>query len=122
MDEYHVVSFIDTSYTLVYITIFYSCLAWYCDNVYPSNRGISRPWYFPLSVSYWQGTDTVGDQVSLDSIVAPFLSNTAKVEAEKILALEKGSEKVNGVRAISLSKSYKDNKALQRVSFDVQKG
>jgi hypothetical protein len=112
MDKYYVVSFIDTSYTLVYITIFYSTLAWYFDNVNASNRGISRPLYFPLMPSYWLGTDTVGDALTMDSIVAPFLSATAKVEAEKILALEKRQENVNGVRAISLSKSYKDNKAL----------
>ena len=86
MDRYFVVSFIDTAYTLVYITIFYSYLAWYCDNVYPSNRGISRPWYFPLMPSFWQGTDTLGAKVDMSSIVAPWLTKTAKLEAEKILA------------------------------------
>lgn len=81
MDRFFVVSFIETSYTLVYITIFYSTLAWYCDNVYPSNRGISKPWFFPLMPSYWFGTDIVGAQVDLEMIVAPFLTKTARVEA-----------------------------------------
>jgi hypothetical protein len=56
-DGYHVVSFMTTSYTLVYITVFYSTLAWYFDNVYPSNRGISKSYLFPFMPSYWLGTD-----------------------------------------------------------------
>lgn len=50
---------VDTSYTVLYVTIFYSVLAWYCDNVFPSNRGITRPWYFPLNPRYWLGTDSM---------------------------------------------------------------
>jgi hypothetical protein len=48
LDRYHVVSMIDTSYTVLYITIFYSILAWYYNNIYPANKGYSKPWFFPF--------------------------------------------------------------------------
>lgn len=53
MEKYRIPHMVDTSKTLVYITIFYSILAWYCDNVRPSNRGIAQPKYFFLTLSYW---------------------------------------------------------------------
>lgn len=57
LDRYYVVSLMDTSFTVLYITIFYSSLAWYFDNVYPANRGISRPWNFFMMPSYWFGNE-----------------------------------------------------------------
>lgn len=122
LDKYFVVSFVDTSYTVVYITIFYSVLAWYFDNFYPANRGISKPWYFPLNPSYWLGTDSIFEKLDLNKIVSTNAVDTAKEEAIRILQDEKLNAKVNGVRAICLSKSYKDNHALKGVSFEVSKG
>ena len=33
----------------------YLMLTWYCDQVIPGEFGVSRPWYFPLTRSYWFG-------------------------------------------------------------------
>jgi hypothetical protein len=69
------------------------------------------------------GTDETQNQlVDIGKIVSNTAKKTAKLEAEKIYSLEKAREPVNGVRAISLTKSYKSNLALRNVSFDVQKG
>eukprot|EP01087_Luapelamoeba_hula_P023615 TRINITY_DN8712_c0_g1_i4.p1 TRINITY_DN8712_c0_g1~~TRINITY_DN8712_c0_g1_i4.p1 ORF type:complete len:1796 (+),score=315.58 TRINITY_DN8712_c0_g1_i4:95-5482(+) len=35
-------------------TILYIALAWYADNVYPSEYGTTQPLYFPLQRSYWR--------------------------------------------------------------------
>uniref|UniRef100_A0A8C4NY40 ATP-binding cassette, sub-family A (ABC1), member 4a n=1 Tax=Dicentrarchus labrax TaxID=13489 RepID=A0A8C4NY40_DICLA len=34
-------------------TILYAVLAWYLDNVFPGQYGISRPFYFPFLPCYW---------------------------------------------------------------------
>lgn len=49
-------------------------------------------------------------------------SDTAQLEAQKVYDQETNKSEVNGVRAICLSKSYKNNLALNGVSFDVEKG
>lgn len=33
----------------------YSLLVWYIENVHPGSYGLPRPWYFPLTHSYWFG-------------------------------------------------------------------
>ncbi|XP_041356253.1 phospholipid-transporting ATPase ABCA3-like [Gigantopelta aegis] len=31
----------------------YFLITWYVDNIYPGEFGVPRPWYFPLTVTYW---------------------------------------------------------------------
>ncbi|KAI1307955.1 Phospholipid-transporting ATPase ABCA3 [Halotydeus destructor] len=34
--------------------LFYSCLIWFFDKVWPRKDGVSKPWYFPLQIQYWK--------------------------------------------------------------------
>jgi hypothetical protein len=52
-ENYHVVSIVDTSKTIVAITVMYGILAWYFDSILEHNRGDPKPWYFPIDPSYW---------------------------------------------------------------------
>uniref|UniRef100_A0A8C4IH44 P-type phospholipid transporter n=1 Tax=Dicentrarchus labrax TaxID=13489 RepID=A0A8C4IH44_DICLA len=38
-------------------TILYAVLAWYLDNVFPGQYGISRPFYFPFLPCYWLNSE-----------------------------------------------------------------
>jgi len=40
MDEFKVVSMVQTSKSLLYIIALYGTLAWYFDNIYEHNRGV----------------------------------------------------------------------------------
>uniref|UniRef100_A0A8C9ZJ78 P-type phospholipid transporter n=1 Tax=Sander lucioperca TaxID=283035 RepID=A0A8C9ZJ78_SANLU len=45
-----------TSIIMMYVDSFlYGVLTWYIEAVFPGQYGIPRPWYFPLSKSYWFG-------------------------------------------------------------------
>lgn len=35
--------------------VIYMVLAWYIETVWPGEYGISRPWYFMFTISYWTG-------------------------------------------------------------------
>ncbi|RXN25823.1 retinal-specific ATP-binding cassette transporter [Labeo rohita] len=49
-DEY---SFFTSIRMMLLDAVVYAFLAWYLDNVFPGQYGISRPFYFPLQPSYW---------------------------------------------------------------------
>ena len=44
---------VETGWTLIKVIVFYMSLAWYFDNVIPSNRGVPKPYYFFLQISFW---------------------------------------------------------------------
>ncbi|TDH07266.1 hypothetical protein EPR50_G00104130 [Perca flavescens] len=45
-----------TAIIMMYVDSFlYGVLTWYIEAVFPGQYGIPRPWYFPLSKSYWFG-------------------------------------------------------------------
>uniref|UniRef100_A0A3P9K113 ATP-binding cassette, sub-family A (ABC1), member 4b n=1 Tax=Oryzias latipes TaxID=8090 RepID=A0A3P9K113_ORYLA len=46
-------SFFTSIFMMTLDAILYAVLAWYLDNVFPGQYGISRPFYFPLLPSYW---------------------------------------------------------------------
>ena len=52
-DRYYVVPMTDTLWTFLYNMMIFGTLAWYLDNTLSQNRGVPKPWYFPLMVSYW---------------------------------------------------------------------
>jgi len=39
---------------LAFDTVLYSILAWYADQVFPSEFGTTKPFYFPFQPSYWR--------------------------------------------------------------------
>ncbi|XP_055084646.1 LOW QUALITY PROTEIN: retinal-specific phospholipid-transporting ATPase ABCA4-like [Periophthalmus magnuspinnatus] len=46
-------SFLSSILMMMFDAVLYAILAWYLDNVFPGQYGISRPFYFPLQPSYW---------------------------------------------------------------------
>uniref|UniRef100_A0A6Q2ZH21 P-type phospholipid transporter n=1 Tax=Esox lucius TaxID=8010 RepID=A0A6Q2ZH21_ESOLU len=45
-----------TAIILMYFDSFlYMLMTWYIESVFPGQYGIPRPWYFPISKSYWFG-------------------------------------------------------------------
>ncbi|XP_018615172.1 ATP-binding cassette sub-family A member 1-like [Scleropages formosus] len=47
---------VTTSIILMYFDSFlYAVMTWYIEAVFPGQYGIPRPWYFPVSKSYWFG-------------------------------------------------------------------
>jgi len=52
-DRYRVDSMAETGWTLIRLIGFYMTLAWYFDNVIPQNRGVPKPWYFFMQISFW---------------------------------------------------------------------
>uniref|UniRef100_A0A2R5LDX6 ATP-binding cassette sub-family A member 2 n=1 Tax=Ornithodoros turicata TaxID=34597 RepID=A0A2R5LDX6_9ACAR len=52
----------DDSFSLAHVAsmmladaLLYSFLVWYIENVHPGSYGLPKPWYFPLTQSYWLG-------------------------------------------------------------------
>ena len=43
--------------------LIYGLLTWYIENVHPGSYGLPKPWYFPLTKSYWCGH---GSQIESD--------------------------------------------------------
>lgn len=52
-DHYDVETMFDTLVTLTGIIFMYGWLAWYLDNVIPSNRGVAKPLSFFIWPSFW---------------------------------------------------------------------
>ncbi|XP_058488295.1 retinal-specific phospholipid-transporting ATPase ABCA4a isoform X2 [Solea solea] len=63
-------------------TVLYAVLAWYLDNVFPGQYGISQPFYFPFLPCYWFNT------------VAPASSNALELDKKRFdnLANQKQGE------------------------------
>ncbi|XP_062865086.1 phospholipid-transporting ATPase ABCA1 [Trichomycterus rosablanca] len=51
-------------------TLLYWILTWYIENVFPGQYGIPKPWYFPVTCSYWTGTPAATDTepIPLDTL------------------------------------------------------
>ncbi|KAI5087957.1 ATP-binding cassette sub-family A member 1-like, partial [Silurus meridionalis] len=62
-------SFIVSIIMMLIDALFYWILTWYIENVFPGQYGIPRPWYFPLTSSYWCGTPA-GVDTDLDPLDA----------------------------------------------------
>ncbi|XP_064616373.1 ATP-binding cassette sub-family A member 2-like [Liolophura sinensis] len=66
----------DDQYNLLYVIIMmlvdfliYGLLVWYIENVHPGSFGLPKPWYFPLTRSYWCGhSKNDSDQLCLGII------------------------------------------------------
>lgn len=114
-------------------------LAWYFDNTIVENRGIARPWYFPLQPSYWFPKWFAKDEkrrpVQLKRQYSEAnRTNTAEHEKRRIIDDEleiqagKKARRFDGVRVIGMSKSYESMvgnhtvDALNQVYFECAKG
>lgn len=124
-DKYSVDTMVETGRSQVLLIFFYIFLTWYFDNVIPLNRGVPKPWNFLFMPKFWFPSlfsQESGKKVS----DYPVLEQTTSVNSEQdqILKLEKeGKFKVNGIRCLGLSKTFKsiladvEIKALQSVYF-----
>uniref|UniRef100_A0A1B6DIK2 ABC transporter domain-containing protein n=2 Tax=Clastoptera arizonana TaxID=38151 RepID=A0A1B6DIK2_9HEMI len=72
----------DDGYCLAYImgmlildTFVYLFLTWYIESVFPGQFGIPKPWYFPVTLSFWLGRNTVSTQNMDNLILHDELSN-----------------------------------------------
>jgi hypothetical protein len=43
----------ETTLTLFVLIAMFMTLAWYFDNIIPTNRGVPKPYYFFLMPSFW---------------------------------------------------------------------
>ncbi|XP_061664469.1 phospholipid-transporting ATPase ABCA1-like isoform X2 [Syngnathoides biaculeatus] len=53
-DEGERYTFVVSLAMMLFDAALYWILAWYIENVFPGQYGIPRPWYFPLTASYWR--------------------------------------------------------------------
>ncbi|KAA0722897.1 ATP-binding cassette sub-family A member 1 [Triplophysa tibetana] len=54
-------SFIVSIFMMLLDALIYWILTWYIENVFPGQYGISKPWYFPFTSSFWCGTPVGSD-------------------------------------------------------------
>jgi ATP-binding cassette subfamily A (ABC1) protein 3 len=47
------ITFQDVLDMMLIDTVWLSVLAWYFSNIWPSEFGTHKPWYFPILPSYW---------------------------------------------------------------------
>ncbi|XP_023820616.1 retinal-specific ATP-binding cassette transporter isoform X2 [Oryzias latipes] len=71
-------SFFTSIFMMTLDAILYAVLAWYLDNVFPGQYGISRPFYFPLLPSYWTGPAPTTMQASHAGPEEPELDDQKK--------------------------------------------
>ena len=81
-------SFASTLVMLAFDTILYSALAWYLDQVVPSEFGLQRPPYFLCLPSYWSGkgraaADADADQISREMSIEPLEAGGAPLALEE---------------------------------------
>ncbi|XP_073705778.1 retinal-specific phospholipid-transporting ATPase ABCA4 isoform X1 [Garra rufa] len=94
-DEY---SFFTSVHMMLLDAVVYAFLAWYLDNVFPGQYGISRPFYFPLQPSYWL---TSTPQTSQDPDLGPerpLVNNVEKQEDAEYGGLSPDHRECNGSR------------------------
>ncbi|KAL3242105.1 hypothetical protein MRX96_021472 [Rhipicephalus microplus] len=118
----------------------YSLLVWYIENVHPGSYGLPRPWYFPLTHSYWFG----GGRHDLEygslryfwrKLLRKHAAHLSVTEEEQACAMEgrtadagffepDPSELPLGVCIDNLVKIYKDGKklAVNKLSLNLYEG
>eukprot|EP01038_Epipyxis_sp_PR26KG_P014727 gene14727-19795_t len=93
----------------------YSILAWYFSQVWPSNIGVSKPWYFLFLKNYWfpQTNDSVPQAV-------PLVKD--EVEEGNAYPLESVDESLLGQPTVSvnnLRKTYGSQVAVNNINFNM---
>uniref|UniRef100_UPI00398F4B51 phospholipid-transporting ATPase ABCA1-like n=1 Tax=Pristiophorus japonicus TaxID=55135 RepID=UPI00398F4B51 len=98
-DEYN----INTSIILMVVdTFLYGVLTWYIEAVFPGQYGIPKPWYFPITKSYWCG----------DAVQNIKQSSCARNPESEICVEEEPAHLQLGVSIQNLVKIYRDGKKL----------
>eukprot|EP00123_Amoebidium_parasiticum_P018720 comp24269_c0_seq1/m.45256 comp24269_c0_seq1/g.45256 ORF comp24269_c0_seq1/g.45256 comp24269_c0_seq1/m.45256 type:complete len:1770 (-) comp24269_c0_seq1:99-5408(-) len=95
----------------IFDTLLYSFIAFYVENVFPGEFGVSKPWYFLFTPTYW----CPGRGKNTEEPVADAGSGAAgdKIEAEP-------PNLEAGVRIVNLSKKYDNGKlAVKSLSLNM---
>ncbi|KAM8882220.1 retinal-specific phospholipid-transporting ATPase ABCA4a isoform 2-T2 [Synchiropus picturatus] len=82
-------SFLTSICMMILDTVLYAVLAWYLDNVFPGQYGISRPFYFPFLPCYWLNS------------VSPLSDNKQQAEKkgfDNLAYKEKGEQEIEKIR------------------------
>ncbi|XP_071965866.1 phospholipid-transporting ATPase ABCA1-like isoform X2 [Antedon mediterranea] len=99
--------------------LIYFIIGWYIKNVFPGTYGIGKPWYFPLTLSYWCGCSCEDDSTT----------RTKKYKKKKPIESEADMEPEPthlplGVSCVNLTKKYMRKKtlAVDNFSFNFYEG
>lgn len=93
-------------------------LAWYIEAVMPGQYGIPRPWYFPLSPSYWLGRRDVKYK---DLAAGP--SEDCRSSESSNFEPEPRDNHLRGIEIRDLKKVYTNGKlAVDGLSLNVYEG
>uniref|UniRef100_A0A4W3JP09 ABC transporter domain-containing protein n=1 Tax=Callorhinchus milii TaxID=7868 RepID=A0A4W3JP09_CALMI len=98
-DEYNITTSI---VLMVFDAVLYGILTWYIEAVFPGQFGIPRPWYFPVTKSYWCG-ETVKNMKQL---------LTQGQKAKIVMLFKEPTHLKLGVSIQNLVKVYRDGKKL----------
>ncbi|XP_071813575.1 phospholipid-transporting ATPase ABCA3-like isoform X2 [Apostichopus japonicus] len=108
-------------YIMLFIdTIFYLTLTWYIEAVFPGEFGIPRPWYFPLSKSYWCGhimEDENDEETEASPLLRPCDSDSSDFMENEPVGMHAG------IRIQNLRKVYKGNNvAVNNMCLNMYEG
>ncbi|XP_034068007.1 retinal-specific phospholipid-transporting ATPase ABCA4-like [Gymnodraco acuticeps] len=97
-----------TSITMMGLdTVLYAVLAWYLDNVFPGQYGISRPFYFPFLRCYWFNSVSPDlDKKSFDN-----MANKEQGELQKQEENENQSQEEAKTQEETTSCEHQENQA-----------
>nr|CAH59462.2 ATP-binding cassette transporter sub-family A [Pecten maximus] len=73
-------SLLDAMIMLLVDTALYLLVTWYVDNVHPGEYGVPKPWYFPVSKTYWCGVTPTADNYNHEE--PPSVTNPEKFERD----------------------------------------
>ncbi|XP_014665300.1 PREDICTED: ATP-binding cassette sub-family A member 2-like isoform X2 [Priapulus caudatus] len=112
-------------------TVLYIVLMWYIENIHPGSYGLPKPWYFPLTKSYWLGaskTDLEFCSICPDNAPITLMeedqAHVLDGDRDPRLFEEETSHLPLGVCIDNLLKVYSDgNKlAVNRLSLNLYEG
>ncbi|KAF3836109.1 hypothetical protein F7725_028667 [Dissostichus mawsoni] len=95
-------------------TVLYAVLAWYLDNVFPGQYGISRPFYFPFLPCYWFNSvspDLGDDKLHLDKKCFDNLANKEQGELQKQEENENQNQEEAKTQEETASCEHQENQA-----------
>lgn len=98
----------------------YGALAWYTQQVRPSEYGIQKPFYFILDYRYWFDLEIGTNNAMKTELTSPLVSES-QIEKEKI-PIEAINEKVTGKATVvikGLMKSFGSQTAVNNLSFNM---
>jgi ATP-binding cassette, subfamily A (ABC1), member 2 len=123
--NYHGIGLNQICGMLLLDTGMYSVLAWYFAQIWPSEVGVRKPFWFPLDPNYWTGVESRDGRSAASSNTSPLVENEIESQASKAkqFPMEKANESVLGKPSVSINKLKKTwdsgQVAVNELSFDM---